>query len=574
MYRLLIVDDEEIIVNGLYEIFGGMKELDLDVYKAYSGEMAIAWLRRTRIDIVLTDINMPGIGGLELLEEIQRNWPQCRVIFLTGYSEFEYVYRAIRHPGVSYILKTEDHERVIGAVIDAIAGIQQETRTEVLIQKAKEQINMACELFQNDYLLQLLRGTVKASIELFEQLGIPMHPAWPVLLILSQVESAALQELSYLKRTELLYSIRLVLYQYLGANVRLMAVMDENSMFALFVQPRESLKAAVYPENARVLYDRAVMFIRGTLESVQNTCRESLGAPVSFVISAEPCQWSDVSNKHYTLSEMLRYRIGTGIEMLLTDTEFGRVVPGAASMSPEPSKSVEELSTMLRRGSLNDIPLLLESGQRDKCLELIGGLAAPLNKIRSKNSNLAIEAYTKAAMGLLAYINRRKLTEKLAFHIAQNRLIRFDTFDSWGEAVDYLTEMAGLLFSMQDEEQTNRAVQAVGHLQAYIESNLSEDLSLVRLAEQVYLNPSYLSRLFKQVTGVNLSDFIESARVKHAKELLEKDCLRVNEIARRVGYDTAASFTRFFRKSTGTSPQEYRDAYFMESTKDNNVKCY
>ncbi len=561
MYRLLIVDDEEIIVNGLYEIFGGMKELDLDVYKAYSGEMAIAWLRRTRIDIVITDINMPGIGGLDLLEEIQRNWPQCRVIFLTGYSEFEYVYRAIRHPGVSYILKTEDHERVIGAVIDAISDIQQDTRTEDLIEKAKEQINMARELFQNDYLLQLLRGTVKVSLEQFEQLCIPINPAWPVLLILSQVESIALQELSYLQRTELLYSIRLVLYQYLGANVRLIAVMDENSRFALFVQPLDSLKAVGYPDNARALYDRAVMFIRGTLEAVQNTCRESLGAPVNFAMSAEPCQWSDVSNKHYTLTEMLRYRIGTGIEMLLIDTEFGRVVPCNTSVPPESSKDAEELSTMLRRGALDDVPLLLESGQRDKCLELIGSIAVPLDKIRSKNSNLAIEAYTKAALGLLTYINRRKLTEKLAFHIAQNRLIRFDTFENWGEAVDYLMELSGLLFNLQDEEQTNRAVQAVDHLQVYIESNLSEDLSLVRLAEQVYLNPSYLSRLFKQVTGVNLSDFIESSRVKCAKELLEKDGIRVNEIARRVGYDTAASFTRFFRKSTGVSPQEYRDAY-------------
>ena len=561
MSTILIVDDEEIIVNGLYEIFGAMKELDLDVYKAYSGKMAISWLRRTRIDIVLTDINMPGVSGLDLLEEIQRNWPQCRVIFLTGYSEFEYVYRAIRHPGVSYILKTEDHERVIGAVIDAIADIQRDTRTEDLIQKAKEQINMAHELFQNDYLLQLLRGTVKASTEQFEQLCIPMHPAWPVLLILSQVESAALAELSYLQRTELLYSIRLVVYQYLGAKVRLITVMDEDSRFAFFVQPRESLLAQGYPENAPALYDRAVMFIRGTLESVQNTCRESLGAPVDFVMSAEPCAWSDISNKHYSLCEMLRYRIGTGIEMLLIDTEFKRVAPGTESVSSEPSKSSEVLSAMLRRGALDDIPLLLESGQRDKCLALIGSLAAPLDKIHSKNSNLAIEAYTKTAMGLLAYINRRKLTEKLAFHIAQNRLIRFDTFDSWGEAVDYLTEMAGLLFSLQDEEQNNRAVQAVGYLQNYIENNLSEDLSLVRLAEQVYLNPSYLSRLFKQMTGVNISDFIESSRVKCAKELLEKDGIRINEIARRVGYDTAASFTRFFRKSIGVSPQEYRDAY-------------
>src|SRR5690606_14704865 len=110
MYRLLIVDDEEIIVNGLYEIFRNIKDLDLDVYKAYSGEEAIEWLNRTRVDIVLTDIRMPGIDGLELLEIIHRSWPQCRVIFLTGYDEFEYVYKAIQHKAVNYILKIEDND--------------------------------------------------------------------------------------------------------------------------------------------------------------------------------------------------------------------------------------------------------------------------------------------------------------------------------------------------------------------------------------------------------------------------------------------------------------------------------
>ena len=81
MYRLLIVDNEEIIVNHLYEIFRGIDHLDLDVYKAYGGEEAIEWLNRTRIDIVLTDIDMPHIDGLQLMEEIYRSWPQCRVIF-------------------------------------------------------------------------------------------------------------------------------------------------------------------------------------------------------------------------------------------------------------------------------------------------------------------------------------------------------------------------------------------------------------------------------------------------------------------------------------------------------------
>lgn len=81
MLRLLIVDNEEIIVNHLFEVFRGMEHLGLDVYKAYSGEEAIEWLHRTRMDIVLTDIDMPNINGLQLMDEIFKQWPQCKIIF-------------------------------------------------------------------------------------------------------------------------------------------------------------------------------------------------------------------------------------------------------------------------------------------------------------------------------------------------------------------------------------------------------------------------------------------------------------------------------------------------------------
>lgn len=120
MFRLLIVDDEELIVNGLYDIFSNLVDLDLDIYKAYSGEEAIDWLNRTRIDIVLSDIRMPEIDGMQLLGEIKQNWPQYKVIFLTGYNEFEYIYEAIQYSNSSYILKNEDPEKVISAVKKSI----------------------------------------------------------------------------------------------------------------------------------------------------------------------------------------------------------------------------------------------------------------------------------------------------------------------------------------------------------------------------------------------------------------------------------------------------------------------
>lgn len=80
-YRILIVDDEPFIVNGLAELCLGAEFLELEVYKAYSSSEALGWLKRAKMDIVLSDIKMPGLNGLALQKEISRQWPHCKVIF-------------------------------------------------------------------------------------------------------------------------------------------------------------------------------------------------------------------------------------------------------------------------------------------------------------------------------------------------------------------------------------------------------------------------------------------------------------------------------------------------------------
>ncbi|QHT63047.1 helix-turn-helix transcriptional regulator [Paenibacillus lycopersici] len=91
-------------------------------------------------------------------------------------------------------------------------------------------------------------------------------------------------------------------------------------------------------------------------------------------------------------------------------------------------------------------------------------------------------------------------------------------------------------------------------------AELDGDLSLPRLADVVYLNPVYLSRLYKQKTGIGLSDYIVNAKIAKAKELLAEAKWKVHEIAAKVGYDSTPSFTRFFKRQTNLSPQEYRDS--------------
>lgn len=551
MYRLLLVDDEEIIVNGLFEIFRSLKHLDLDVYKAYSGNEAIEWLNRTRIDIVLTDIRMPGIDGLQLLDMIYRSWPQCKVIFLTGYDEFDYVYKAIQHSGVSYILKTEDHEKVINAVENAIKEIEKGIKIEDLIHKAKEQMNMALGLFQKDYLLHLLQGESFTAVSKpqFEQFGIPMIPDQPVILLVGHVDNMP-ADMSYWDRLQYLYSIRLIVERHLLVNIRSVNVIDGNNNLVLFLQPKEPP------------YEKMVSFLKGAIEIVQTACRESLNASISFALGGEPCSWDAVSEKYYSLNQLLNYRIGTGIEILLIDNEFRSDILSSDSTAEPHILEVDSglLEMQVRRKSLEALELYLESGQADKYFTVISELVEPIKGIKSKNNNLAIEMYYKVSLMLLSYINRWKLTERLAFYIGLNKLMRMDEHASWNDAVEYLYRLSEIIFNLQREEQGKRADHAIEFIQKYIQEHLHEDLSLVKLAEQVYLNPSYLSRLYKQVTGTNLSDFIDNARIKKAKELLGKENVKINEAAKQVGYDTAASFTRFFRKITGLSPQEYHDS--------------
>lgn len=100
--------------------------------------------------------------------------------------------------------------------------------------------------------------------------------------------------------------------------------------------------------------------------------------------------------------------------------------------------------------------------------------------------------------------------------------------------------------------------QVAAILQQYIQENLHGDLSLTSLAGVVYLNPSYMSRLYKQLTGIKITDYINSVRIETAKKILCEGEHRIQDIAARVGFDSASYFSVFFKRITGMTPQEYR----------------
>lgn len=129
MLTLLIVDDEPMIADGLYEEFVDNGRWELDVHRVYSGREALELSGRMRIDILISDIRMPGVDGIELLKQVKRKWPSCKVVFLTGYKEFDYAYGALQHGAERYVLKTEGYDKIVEVVEELAAELDPALRT-------------------------------------------------------------------------------------------------------------------------------------------------------------------------------------------------------------------------------------------------------------------------------------------------------------------------------------------------------------------------------------------------------------------------------------------------------------
>lgn len=551
MYTLLIVDDEAIIADGLYEVFHSIKSLELDVYKAYSGDEAIELLKKTRIDIVLTDIRMPGMSGLQLMEQIYKQWPKCKVIFLTGYNEFEYVYTAIQYEGVSYILKTEGYDKVIAAVENAVEEIEKSFRLDALLQEAEQQLGTARELLRGNFLNGVVKGRFyknEINQQQFDELGIKLNALHNVIMLVGRLDNVP-RGIPYSEKNRRIYSVRLIAEEFFSSSVNYAYFTDENSYLIWLIQPGE----AFYSEDD-YSWKECLTFVKGNVEFIQKSCIESLQTTISFALDDSPAEWIELPDRFNTLKMVLNYRFGQDTAMLLT----GRGVI-KEDLKDTQEKANEKLST--NRLQFEMLAETLEYGKKEDFFSLMGELTENLRTVKSMHNIVALEQYSSIALVLLSYINRWNLIEKVAFKIGIHKLMKVDEHASWNDAVDYLYQLGSILLEVQEQEQEKRAQDVIGFIQKHINDNIhiQDELTLIRLADLVHFNPSYLSRLFKQVVGTNISDYISDIRVKKAKQLLENPNIKISGVAEALGYGTATNFTRFFKKMTNMTPQEYRD---------------
>jgi len=542
MLRLLIVDDEAILLDGLVELFRewGTDAYGMEVYRANSALNALKIMENNKMDIVLTDIRMPVMSGLELFDIIRERYTACKVIFLTGYNDFNYIQEVLRKGGVDYVLKMDGDHEIIRSVEKAIAEIGKEMDVERLLMEAQQSMRQLRPVLVKEYMTNMLLGEHITESELrlrFQELEIELAPDKLLYMAIGNTEESG----------EPLRPSEKALFSFAIQNISRELFGDQVRFIAFSLQPNKTLwlMQTQSEDNADSSVPRS---LQDALESLQHAVKQFLKLRLSVVCSGL-FEWKEMGSIYDRLDRLLYLGAGGSEAIAYLDHSTDASLTG--------NRENDELRSLLKRFVF--LESYLENGDeaefRHALLELMDGV-----KDGTTPLPLRLEVFGKLSNLFLSHINRREYPDLSIGDKELNKLVRPDVHPSWGSTKAFFNQLTDELFAARKQGQDNRGIEIVDKIHTYIDRHLDGDLSLGRLAKVVYLNPVYLSRLHKQVAGVGLSDVVTTKRIHKAKEILRSSDMKIQDIAAAVGLDSPSYFARLFKRMTQMSPQEYRES--------------
>lgn len=516
MYTVLIVDDEEIIRRGLKVIIDWAGFGVQEILTAPSGEEAVRILAEKKVDFMLTDLCMVNMSGLELIDAVNRMDTDMRIVVLTGYDSFEYARQCCRMEVHDFLLKPIDRESLERTVGTQLA-ILQKSREE----KAAEQIRYRAEGLAEQYRQEkfcraLIDGNVgQEEVDQFcmEYQHDPAEAVQAV-VILPVIE----HEKSWKEHYE---------YQYLSAKNICISMYDTTGQGITFEDALGRIVVSMFGGRRFDEVEERVCDLKSILQG-------ETGRTVNILVGCRV--------------EGLRY--------------LGSSYRDAVSMIPQ----INEKLTGIYNTPKSELRL-----------KMFRETAAELQRLMSENINdlsLMLKVYETYVRCLKSYnlsdsMARRSLYQLIAALYYEFRL------ECGEKEPDYLNHVFDMLSASDRETMTLTGKDCILHLfsrnqdktneiiraaREYIESHLSDELSLNILAKRAFVSPVYFSRLFKQETGEGFNEYVVKKRMEQAKSLLISTALRSGEVAFRVGYKDVNYFSAAFKKNVGVSPKEYREA--------------
>lgn len=539
MLKLLIADDEVFVRFGIKSTID-WRSLGFDIVgDAEDGLKALEMARSERPDVVLTDIMMPKMNGLELIKALKSEMPQTKIVVLSCYKDYEYVREAMQLWGaVDYLFKLTMHPDELAAVMTKVRGIIEEEKakqreTSELRTHLNENMSDARSRLLNDVLDRSVTG--ESTLESrFRKLRLPFVPgAFAVFcMVIDDFDKVVKQRNKFGDVNLLIFTICNVVEETLQNDGRSCVVFyRKDGEFGILAQVdgvgdpfREDLERS----------------LQGQLLP---TFRKYLNLTVSFGIGAAAERLSDIPDAYRAAASAVEYRI----------YESGGDVFRAAPEGPVAGKPYFDAKAEQKLRSL------LESESPEEAKAFVFTLLDAIRTERRLRPAL-VYAELKELMGTFSSVLRQYNGSLSELHDAEGQLpweslSRLPTLlriREWFEPfLDRYSAYLGELRGRRYGREIAKAVQ-------YIHERYRESVRLKDVANHVHISDTYLSSMFKKETGEYFTDYLNAYRIGKAKELLRSGGHTVNEVSELVGYASLSYFSRVFKQLEGISPAEFK----------------
>lgn len=501
MKKVMIVEDEELILQGIKSIVNWEKlELEL-VSMAHNGREALALWDREPVDIIITDIEMPEMNGIEFLGKIREQSELVRFIILTGYEEFEYAREAIRLGAEDYILKPISEEAL---------ERQLKKAAEKLEEMEKEKIRYIDE---KEEWLQFLSGKMEEEkCEYYrEQLGI---------LTVCELQWVAIMKWS-------------------AGSVKEKRIAD---MIIMLQNYNKQLSAVHLPQDCLLFLIKGFHEDEDVKEYFQNLQQqiENQFDILTFVSIAPGF------DDYRKLSDC--YKIAVKLQKYLLVEGYGSCVD-VKYIQARKSEDISIDRILLRK-------LILKRAY-ESAVGYIEDLF--INNIKTGVSIDSIYQMTVSIAMLLQEIKREyKLENVGTLHDFQELLATiYEADDIVRIKTLLISEVNDIILHLNEENSQYTPV--VRLIMTEIQKNYREDMNLKTLAHKYYMNASYLGQIFQKEVGCSFAQYLSNKKMEIAKELILNTNMKISNIAKEVGYSDTSYFYRKFKQHFGVAPATLRE---------------
>lgn len=528
---MCVFDDITSVIEGIsYGIPWSDYGIEI-IGTASDGEEGLRIVHELQPDIVLTDIRMPVIDGLELTRKVLEADSSCKVILLSGYTEFSYAQKAIRLGAFDFVSKPFSLDDIVGVVRKAVHDLELERSNHRRIYEMEARVRESMPLLRQEYFNLLLRysSSEESAREKWGFLDIKMRREGFIVMVVEIDHFSMTIETLPISEAEL---TRFALQNILEETI---------AEYAQGLVFRESMNRLVIIYNSTPQIEPEAL-----AEICCDHCAKYSRYTVSIGVSQEMDLISQIYIGYQQAVSALSYTFYTGGNGVFGYGDFGQ------------SEQRVRIYTLDQE---NELLFALRSGNQDSAL----GVLRQINKNCAKIQPLPDPQYLIAMYDELAYMVLRVLEEKLPEDDMKELKTDIEEHrkkerTSLSELQDSLEQLCIKGCVLQDKYRTTEAEKVIYTAIQYIKSHLHMELSVNECARQIHLSSSYFSNLFKKVTGQTFLHYVTNERMEHAKRMLMAGD-QVQEVASKLGYEDRRYFSDVFKKNTGMTPSEFKQAY-------------